>query len=55
MSQSNNPPKVCVILLCYNMAKYLSRCVESILRNTYHTIEIILERRFTGFHVTPYQ
>lgn len=42
MSENINLPKVSVILPCYNMEKYLHRCVESILSNRYQPIEIIL-------------
>lgn len=38
----HNKPKVSIILPCYNMEKYLNRCVESILNNSYRPIEIIL-------------
>ena len=42
MSQSFIRPTVSVILPCYNMEKYLSRSVESLLANDYESKEIIL-------------
>ena len=38
----NNDIKVSVIVPIYNVEKYLSRCIESILKQTYKNIEIIL-------------
>lgn len=35
-------PLVSIVLPCYNMEKYLNRCVESLLKNSYRPIEIIL-------------
>ena len=34
--------KVSLIIPVYNVEKYLSRCLDSILRNTYQNFEIIL-------------
>lgn len=34
--------KVSIIIPVYNVEKYLSRCIESIIKNTYKNIEIIL-------------
>lgn len=34
--------KISVIIPCYNVAPYLSRCVDSILNQTYHNLEVIL-------------
>ena len=34
--------KISVIIPVYNVEKYLARCIESILKNTYKNIEIIL-------------
>lgn len=42
MSQSFIRPIVSVILPCYNMEKYLSISVESLLANDYESKEIIL-------------
>lgn len=35
-------PLVSVICLCYNHAKYISECIESVLKQTYKNIEIII-------------
>ena len=37
-----NHPKVSLILPIYNMEKFLERCVDSILAQTYDNLEIIL-------------
>lgn len=34
--------KISVIIPCYNVAEYLERCVESVINQTYHELEIIL-------------
>lgn len=34
--------KISVIIPCYNVAKYLERCVESVISQTYRELEIIL-------------
>lgn len=34
--------KISIIIPVYNVEKYLSRCLDSILKNTYKNIEIIL-------------
>lgn len=34
--------KISVIIPCYNIAKYLERCVESVINQTYRELEIIL-------------
>lgn len=33
--------KVSIIIPCYNVAKYVTRCIESILGQNYDNIEII--------------
>lgn len=38
----NNNYKVSVIVPIYNVEAYLARCIESILKQTYHNLEIIL-------------
>ena len=38
----NNSPLVSVIVPIYNMEKYLRKCVDSIINQTYHNLEIIL-------------
>ena len=37
-----NGPLISVVVPVYNMEKFLSRCVDSILRQTYESLEIIL-------------
>ena len=39
---TKNPPIVSVIIPVYNVSKYLNSCVESIIRQTYKNMEIIL-------------
>lgn len=34
--------KITVVVPCYNVALYLDRCVQSILNQTYHNLEVIL-------------
>lgn len=43
-----NNQKITVIVPCFNVEKYLERCVESILRQTYKNIEIILVDDFSS-------
>ncbi len=38
----NQDTKVSVIVPVYNVEKYLDRCVESIVRQSYKNIEILL-------------
>ena len=38
----NNNPKISVIVPVYKVEKYLDRCVESIVNQTYKNLEIIL-------------
>jgi len=38
----NSKPLVTVIIPCYNHAKYISQCIESILKQTYTNIELII-------------
>lgn len=38
--------KVSIIIPCYNVAKYVTRCVESILGQGYDNIEITEHERF---------
>ena len=37
----NGEPKISVIIPIYNTAAYLPRCLDSILQNTYRSLEII--------------
>lgn len=41
-SNTNNKPPVSVVVPIYNVEKYLDRCVQSILSQTYNNLEIIL-------------
>jgi glycosyltransferase involved in cell wall biosynthesis len=41
MSKSNNP-LISIIVPVYNISKYLERCVNSIIEQSYKNIEIIL-------------
>lgn len=38
----NNPPKLSVIVPVYNTEKYLSKCLDSILNQTYKKLEVIV-------------
>lgn len=40
--KSQTTPKVSVVVPIYNMGKYLSKCVDSLLGQTYENVEIIL-------------
>ena len=35
-------PKISVIVPIYNCEKYISKCIESIINQTFHDLEIIL-------------
>lgn len=37
-----NNPKISIVVPVYNVEKYLEKCLESIINQTYHNIEIIL-------------
>lgn len=37
-----NQPLISIIVPCYNVEKYLSKCIESIIYQTYNNIEILL-------------
>lgn len=40
--KNNNKPLISVIVPCYNVEKYVSQCLDSILRQSYSNLEIIL-------------
>ena len=42
MSKSENDPLISVIVPVYNVEKYLPKCIESIINQTYKNLEIIL-------------
>ncbi len=42
MNNSENSPKLSIIVPVYNVAEFLTECVESILRQTYNNWELIL-------------
>lgn len=37
-----NKPLISIIVPCYNVEKYLSKCIESIINQTYNNLEILL-------------
>ncbi len=39
---NDKEPLITVVITCYNVAKYLSRCIESVMGQTYRNIEILL-------------
>lgn len=41
-SKTMNSPKVSFIVAVYNVEQYIHRCVESLLGQTYHNIEVVL-------------
>ncbi len=41
-NQFNNKPLVSVVVNCFNCEKYLSKCIESILSQTYKNWELVL-------------
>lgn len=43
-----NNQKITVVVPCYNVEKYIERCIESILKQTYKNIEIILIDDFSN-------
>lgn len=38
----NNPPLVSIVVPCYNHARYVKQCIESILAQTYPNIELLV-------------
>lgn len=38
----NNLPKVTIIIPCYNVDKYIKKCIDSVINQTYGNIQIIL-------------
>lgn len=40
-NNSNNKPKISVVIPVYNMAEYLPECLDSVLNQTLHDIEVI--------------
>ena len=36
-----NSPKVSIVIPCYNVEKYLRQCLDSVVNQTLHEIEII--------------
>lgn len=40
--ERNKEPKVSVIIACYNAEKYIDRCLESLLNQTYENFEIVI-------------
>ena len=38
----NEQYKITIIVAVYNVEKYIQRCVDSLLKQTHHNIEIIL-------------
>lgn len=40
----NNNPKISVIVPVYKVEKYLDKCVESIVNQTYKNLEIIFSK-----------
>ncbi len=42
MSKNNQTQKISVIVPCYNVELYVKKCIESIIRQTYKNLEIIL-------------
>ena len=42
MNENMNTPIVSIIVPCYNVEKYLEKCLESVINQTYNNIEIVL-------------
>lgn len=38
---NTNMPKISVIIPCYNAEKYIARCLQSVLENTYQNLEVL--------------
>lgn len=37
-----NKPLLSIIVPCYNVASFLPRCIESLIKQTYRNVEILL-------------
>lgn len=42
MDKTKSGERICVLIPVYNMSKYLERCVDSILTQTYQNFSIML-------------
>ena len=45
---TTNYPKISVIIPCYHTEKYIERCLNSIIHNTYRELEIICVNDSSG-------